>query len=104
MPEHSLKECIKLEALQQLLKKSPEQVTIIDVRSPEEYLEKHIPAAINIPLGSLENHSKDVSTDSIIITVCGKGGGRSAEGAELLKKLGFNKADYLCAGTFGWFG
>ncbi len=31
MPEHSIQKCIALESLQQLLKQSPEQLTIIDV-------------------------------------------------------------------------
>jgi rhodanese-related sulfurtransferase len=101
MQEQILQECFALEDLQQLLKESSEQLTIIDVRSPEEYVEKHIPAAINIPLSDLEAHSKDFSKDSIIITVCGKGGGRSAQAAELLKQLGYTNANYLCGGTFG---
>lgn len=95
--------CFELEDLNQLLKQSSEQLTIIDVRNPEEYIEKHIPAAINIPLSDLEAHSKDFSKDSIIITVCGKGGGRSAQAAELLKRLGYTNANYLCCGTFGWY-
>ena len=51
----------------------------------------------------MQARSKELTIDSIIITVCGKGGGRSAEDAVLLKKSGFSKANYLCGGTFGWF-
>ena len=76
---------------------------IIDVRNPEEYAEKHIPGAINIPLSELEYRSKELAKDTIIITACGKGGGRSAQGAGLLKQLGFSNANYLCGGTFGWY-
>lgn len=103
MQGHIQQECFALEDLQQLQKKSSEQISIIDVRNPEEYIEKHIPAAINIPLSDLEAYSKYFSKDSIIITVCGKGGGRSAQGAELLKQLGYPNTSYLCGGTFGWF-
>ena len=81
---------------------SPDQFTIIDVRNPEEYEEKHIPAAVNIPLKELENYSIQISKNVIIITVCGKGGGRSAQGAALLKQIGFINAKFLCGGTFGW--
>lgn len=101
--EQILQECFALEDLQKLLKKSSKDITIIDVRSQEEYVENHIPAAINIPLGELQARSKELPIHSIIITVCGKGGGRSAEAAVLLKKSGFSKANYLCGGTFGWF-
>jgi len=86
-----------------LLKQSPDQITIIDVRSPDEYTDKHIPGAINIPLAELENRSNELSKQAIIITACGKGGGRSAQSAELLKQLGFVKANFLCGGTFGWY-
>jgi len=86
------------------MKLSPELVTIIDVRAPGEYEEKHIPGAINIPLGVLESHANELSNQSMVITVCGKGGGRSAQGAELLNQLGIVKARFLCGGTFGWYG
>lgn len=69
----------------------------------EEFAKKHIPGAINIPLSELESHSKKLSKDATIITTCGKGGGRSAQGAEILNQLGFNNANYLCGGTFGWY-
>jgi rhodanese-related sulfurtransferase len=86
-----------------LIKQSPDQVTVIDVRNPEEYAAKHISGAINIPLGELENRSNELSKNALIITACGKGGGRSAEAAALLKQLGFVQANFLCGGTFGWY-
>lgn len=86
-----------------MIKQSPDQLTIIDVRNPEEYAEKHILGAINIPLKELESRSNELSKQSVIITVCGKGGGRSAQGATVLQQSDFNKVTYLCGGTFGWF-
>ncbi len=109
MPEQKMQEpmaisCFAPAALQQMMKQSsPDQFTIIDVRNPDEYAEKHIPGAINIPLGELESRSMGLSKQSIIITACGKGGGRSAQGAEKLKQRGFIKAIFLCGGTFGWY-
>ncbi len=98
-----MQNCFAIDKLQQLLKQSPEGIIIVDVRSQEEYAEKHIPGAINIPLGELGIRSGELSKESIIITACGKGGGRSAEAAEKLKQLGFSKTIYLCGGTFGWY-
>jgi rhodanese-related sulfurtransferase len=103
MPEQKIEDCFAIEKLQQLLKQSPDQITIIDVRNPEEYADKHIPAAINIPLSELESCSNELSKQSIIITACAKGGGRSAEGAALLQRIGFIKAKFLCGGTLGWY-
>jgi rhodanese-related sulfurtransferase len=95
--------CIAQEELKRLLQQSPEKILIIDVRSPEEYTEKHIPAATNILLNELGNRSTEFSKESIFVTVCGKGGGRSAQAADMLKQKGFN-AGWLCGGTAGWVG
>ena len=103
MQEQKIQECFALADLEKLIKQSPGKFIIIDVRNPEEYAEKHIPGAINIPLSELENRYNELSKQVKIITACGKGGGRSAQGAALLKQSGFSKANYLCAGTFGWY-
>jgi rhodanese-related sulfurtransferase len=103
MQEQETQGCIAKAELQQLIKQSPELVTIIDVRRPEEYSEKHIPGAINIPLTELENRSGELSKEATIISACGKGGGRSEQAAVLLKQMGFAKARFLCGGTAGWY-
>lgn len=89
------------DVLKQKLNRSNE-IIIIDVRSNEEYNEKHIPNAINIPLDKLENEAKTFDKNKFYVTACGKGGSRSAVGAEKLKHMNFN-ALWLCGGTFGWF-
>lgn len=96
MLQQKIQNCFAIEDLQQLLKQSPEQLIVIDVRTPEEYAAKHIPAAINIPLAELESRVDELSNQSFIITVCGKVGGWSAEGAALLQRKGFIKAKFLC--------
>ncbi len=85
------------------MRQSPELVTIIDVRGPQEYAEKHIPGAINIPLSELENRSNGLSKNCVLITACGKGGGRSEQAVGLLKQFGFSKTRFLCGGTIGWY-
>ena len=77
------------------------KITIIDVRSEEEYDEKHIPEAINIPLDELPKHIDQLAEQELVITACGKGGGRSEEGAKKLKQLEVN-ALFLEGGTLGW--
>lgn len=103
MQHHETQTCFAIEDLRELQAQATEQLTIIDVRNPDEYAALHIPGAIHIPLPDLEGRAKELSKNNIIITACGKGGGRSAQGAETLKKIGFNRATYLCGGTFGWF-
>ena len=78
------------------------QIQIIDVRSKEEFDQKHIPQAIHIPLEDLAKNTANLSKDHWYVTACGKGGGRSEQGASQLSELGYT-AFYLENGTFGWF-
>jgi rhodanese-related sulfurtransferase len=75
---------------------------IVDVRSPEEYAQGHVAGAINIPLDSLEGRASELPRDAHIVTVCGKGGGRSERAAEQLRASGFTSARSLCGGTAAW--
>jgi rhodanese-related sulfurtransferase len=87
--------------LENLISKD-DKLVIIDVRSNEEFNQQHLPKAINIPLDQLEAESKQFSPNTLYVTVCGKGGGRSEQAAQLLIQNGF-KAYFLEDGTLGWF-
>jgi rhodanese-related sulfurtransferase len=76
-------------------------IQLIDVRSREEYEEKHIPDAMHIPLALLALEAGTLTHEKKYITICGRGGGRSADAAQLLKETGL-QAWWLCGGTFGW--
>jgi rhodanese-related sulfurtransferase len=102
--EHvSLKNCLPLTDLKQLIILKKQQVKIIDVRSKEEFRERHIPGAINIELAQIDTVTQLFDKDDILVTVCGKGGGRSTDASERLKDIGFKNVYWLCGGTFGWF-
>lgn len=75
---------------------------VIDVRSPEEFAAGHIDSAINIPLDTLAARASFLPKDAIIVTVCGKGGGRSERAASELRALGFDSVRSLCGGTQAW--
>ncbi len=95
-----VQDCIALvEVKTQLL--AGKNIQIIDVRRAEEFAEKHIREAINIPLDALEGVLSQLDKSYFFITTCGKGGGRSATGAAVLQQAGFQSA-WLCGGTFGW--
>jgi|GEM_PF-3526658 len=95
------KKSISLAELDQLLK-SADAPLVIDVRSEEEYREKHIPFAINLPIEKIEPGNAHLDVSKTIITVCGIGGGRSERAANLIREN--YKADvyFLEEGTFGW--
>lgn len=75
---------------------------IIDVRSREEYNQSHIPIAGNLPFEVIENGLFVPEPGKTVITVCGKGGGRSERAADLLRIQNDTEALYLEGGTFGW--
>jgi rhodanese-related sulfurtransferase len=103
MQEQKKQVCFTVNELRQVMKQSPENLVIVDVRKPEEFAEQHIPGAINIPLGELDNHIKDLNGKEKIITVCTKGGGRSEEGVIYLDMKGIKGATFLCGGTKAWY-
>ena len=104
MPEQikSIKECIEVEEVKQALHKN-KNIQIIDVRNRVEFNQAHIPDALNISLQDLKEYVSKFDGNVKYVTACGKGGGRSAEGAKLLKEYGLN-AMWLCGGTNKWLG
>lgn len=102
MPEtiKTKNECIDVKQVKQLLLDN-KKVQIIDVRSKEEFEQSHISEAINIDLTILKDKAINFDKNYQYITACGKGGGRSSDGAKILNELGFN-AIWLCGGTNKW--
>ena len=81
--------------------KANKKIQIIDVRNKEEYEQAHIPNALNISLQELKYKISQLDKNVQLVIACGKGGGRSADGAKLLKEFGLN-AIWLCGGTNKW--
>jgi rhodanese-related sulfurtransferase len=102
MPEQIkvIKNCIEVDEVKQALVAN-KKIQIIDVRTKEEYDLAHIPNALNISLLELKNSISRLDQKIQFVTACGKGGGRSADGAKLLKEYGLN-AIWLCGGTDKW--
>jgi len=95
----SERKCMEPEDLKPLLSRT--DVRIVDVRSAEEYASGHLPEAINIPLDGLLEQARSWSRKQRIVTVCAKGGGRSAQAAQTLRDMGFGRTWWLCGGTLG---
>lgn len=65
---------------------------VIDVRSAEEYRERHLPNTLNIPVDELEQRIGKVAPDkSAVLLLHCLSGGRSGAGARLLKGMGYSK-------------
>jgi len=102
MPEqlNTTKDCIAADEVLKALQAN-RKIQIIDVRSREEYERGHIPNALHISLPDLHESINTLDRKTRFVTVCGKGGGRSAEGARLLRAAG-RDALWLCGGTDQW--
>lgn len=89
----------------ELLELSDKTITVklIDIRSSDEYEELHIPGAINIPAGQLENNIQFFFNDDVIVCICNHGKERSRKAAETLYNLGLTNTFYLEGGASGWF-
>lgn len=82
---------------------SNKNIRLLDVRSKEEFLEKHIPEAEHVPIEWIESGKHIPESDQIIITLCGKGGGRSERAADYFRKNLNNEVYFLAGGTQEWF-
>lgn len=75
---------------------------LIDVRDADDYATAHVEGAVHIPLTKLADRAAEVPAGKVPVTICGKGGGRSTEGADLLCTSGHPDAMWLEGGTNGW--
>lgn len=58
------------EGLQKLIERKDPRFVIVDVRSPAEYAQGHIPTAINIPGGDTTSIPNPPSKDKYIVAYC----------------------------------
>lgn len=95
-----MKTTITRAELKQLLH-NKENIMVIDVRGKDDYKENHITFAGNLPIEIIEAGNFIPEPGKVIITVCGKGGGRSERAANYLRENSNNEVCFL-DGTFGW--
>ncbi len=75
--------------------------TVLDVRNPDEYLNKHVPGAVLVPLPELGGRLDDVPAGRPLYVICAHGG-RSRSAAEALRlQLGWDVLN-VSDGTEGW--
>ena len=65
---------------------------LLDVRSPEEYREGHIPGSQNLPLQFLDKLSAVVENKEKELFVYCRSGARSRQAVEILKRMGYSNA------------
>jgi rhodanese-related sulfurtransferase len=84
------------------VKLPPQGFRIIDVREPHEFIGElgHVPGAALVPLSSVLAQAAGWNKDEPLLVVC-RSGGRSANAAQVLTRLGF-KAMNMLGGMLAW--
>ncbi|MEQ1567681.1 MAG: rhodanese-like domain-containing protein [Myxococcota bacterium] len=91
---------ITVDALGQL-RAERRDVIVLDVRTAEEFAAGHVAGARHVPGAHLLGPVDPLRRADLVVTTCGKGGGRSAEAAARLRALGV-RARSLAGGTSAW--
>ncbi len=69
--------------------------TLVDVRTPAEFADAHVPGAINVPVEQLGGRLGDLGrTDRELVLYC-RSGSRSSHAARQLRAAGFTKVHDL---------
>ena len=78
------------------------KVTIVDVRTQQEYREKHIPDAVLVPNETIEEEAKDklTDTDAVLLVHC-RTGVRSKQASDKLVQMGYKNV-YDFGGINDW--
>lgn len=88
---------ISTKELEKLIKSN---VTLLDVRTTDEYRSGHIATAKNVPLPNINNYQGD--TNQPVYVIC-QSGVRSKQAASILKKKGYDVTN-VKGGMYHWTG
>ena len=86
---------INFEQLKNMVSKG---AILIDVRSPQEFKEGHLPGAINIPEYEIRKVKNEMTKLNQQIVVYCQYGGRSREAYNMLRKMGYTNVYSLKGG------
>jgi rhodanese-related sulfurtransferase len=76
---------------------------VLDVRSPGEFVEGHVPGAVNVPFTSVLAGSQEVRApkDQILVVYCGHGP-RAWLAGKALRWRGYTRVTYLRGHMAAW--
>jgi len=76
-------------------------ITVLDVRGGDEWRDGHISGALNIHVGPLEEHIKEIPSDRPVATLC-KVGLRASLAASILRWTGFKEVYTVLGSMTAW--
>lgn len=84
-----------------ILIESKPSLTILDVRTQEEYDSGHIEGAILIPISELEDRLDELSKNKEMLVYC-RTGNRSSTAVNVLRANGYTKIFHMKNGITAW--
>jgi phage shock protein E len=79
----------------------PEHLFVLDVRTPEEFAEGHVPGAVNVPHDQIAARLDQVPKDKDVVLYC-RSGRRAGLAAELLAANGYTRLSHLEGDMPAW--
>jgi phage shock protein E len=76
-------------------------LTLVDVRSLEEFAAGHVPGAINIPLDQLSTRLTELRSQDEVVVYC-LSGVRAAQAIDLLRGRDFKRVEHLTGDFADW--
>ena len=64
---------------------------LLDVRTPEEYAEGHIPGSVNVPLQSIDKVASALADKTKTVFVYCRSGARSSQAVAFMKQMGYTE-------------
>ncbi len=89
------------EALLEHQARHPDHLFVLDVRTPQEYAEGHVPGAVNVPHDKLAARLAEVPKDKDVVLYC-KSGRRTAIAADVLAANGYTRLSHLEGDMNAW--
>ena len=90
-------------AASQLLSSNPD-IVVLDVRTPAEHAEGHLPGKVvnvDFKAENFKEEAAKLDRDTPYLVHC-RSGGRSGASLEVLEELGFTKIHHLDGGVMAW--
>jgi phage shock protein E len=89
------------EALLEQQSSHPEHLFVLDVRTPQEYADGHVPGAVNVPYDQLASRLAEVPQDKDVVLYC-KSGRRAGIAADVLAANGYTRLSHLEGDMNAW--
>lgn len=92
---------VSQDALVKMQADKGDRVFVLDVRTPKEFAEGHVPGAVNIPYDQVASHLGEIPKDDEIVLYC-HSGRRAGLAAEELEANGYTRLAHLEGDMTGW--